>query len=126
MFRLAKDGTEYCVLHNFGYGPTNSSYVTSALIQGSDGIFYGTAQGGGVLNVGAVFRLFELVPPTLNINPAGPGNMTLSWQPPTPGFVLQQSDSLNLPLWTNTPGGTSSPISLPKDSSARFYRLHSP
>jgi uncharacterized repeat protein (TIGR03803 family) len=125
VFRLKKDGTGYCVLHNSGDGPINSGYLTSALIQGTDGIFYGTAQGGGALNVGAVFRLFELVPPTLNINPAGPGNMTLSWQPPTPGFVLQQSDSLML-AWTNTLGGTSSPISLPKDSPSRFYRLHSP
>ena len=125
-FRLRKDGTGYCVLHSgMDTGPTNAGYLTSALIQGSDGIFYGTAQNGGALNVGAVFRLFELVPPALNINPAGPGNITVSWQPPTPGFVLQQSDSL-MAGWTNTPGGTSNPISFPRNSAARFYRLHLP
>src|SRR5262252_7585583 len=41
--------------------------------------------------------------PTLAIVPAAPGLATISWSPPTPGFVLQETWSLSTPNWTNSP-----------------------
>jgi uncharacterized repeat protein (TIGR03803 family) len=125
VYRLRKDGTGYCILHNFGGPSSEPGYLTSSLIQGSDGAFYGTAQYGVVNNKGAVFRIIPLAPPTMNITP-GAGAVTISWAPSTPGFVLQQNDSLNPFTWSNAPSGSTNPVTLPVGSSARFFRLHKP
>jgi hypothetical protein len=64
--------------------------------------------------------------PVLTIVPAGPGQATVSWAPNTPGFVLQQSLSLSLANWTNSPSGSTNPINIPAAGGAKFYRLHKP
>jgi hypothetical protein len=56
-------------------------------------------------------------------NPIGaPGFATIWWTPPTPGLVLQSTDSLSPTNWTNAPSGTNNPATLP----ARCYRLFKP
>ena len=55
VFRISPSGSE-TNLHIFG-GQPNDGYAPNGLVQGSDGNFYGTAQGGGTQNHGTVFRI---------------------------------------------------------------------
>jgi uncharacterized repeat protein (TIGR03803 family) len=67
VFKLAKDGTSFKVLHTFGAitSDKNATPVTNldgiaplgSLIQYSDGFLYGTTSGGGVNGQGTVFRV---------------------------------------------------------------------
>lgn len=67
LFRLAKDGSGFAVLHAFG-AVTSDAGVTPAingdglnpigpLVAGSDGLLYGTASGGGANGNGTLFRV---------------------------------------------------------------------
>ena len=64
--------------------------------------------------------------PTLEIIPAAPGWATISWTPPTPGFVLQETTSLAPTNWTNSPSGATNPITVPAVLPSKFYRLNKP
>jgi hypothetical protein len=64
--------------------------------------------------------------PTLHITNSAPGFATLSWTPPTPGFVLQATDSLAPTNWVNAPSGTNNPATVPFNATTRFYRLFQP
>jgi len=64
--------------------------------------------------------------PTLAIIPAAPGWATISWTPPTPGFVLQETVSLAPTNWTNSPSGATNPITVPAVLPSKFYRLNKP
>ena len=64
--------------------------------------------------------------PTLLITRGAPGFATLSWSPATPGFVLQQSDSLTNPNWSNAPSGAANPTAVPTVAPEKFYRLRKP
>jgi hypothetical protein len=64
--------------------------------------------------------------PALVIAPAAPGLATISWAPGTAGFVLQETASLTPANWTNSPSGSSNPITVPATAPARFYRLFKP
>ena len=61
--------------------------------------------------------------PALTVMRAGPGLAAISWNPPTPGFMLQSSPTLIPPTWTNASSGTTNPIIIPATLPARFYRL---
>lgn len=64
--------------------------------------------------------------PTLAIEPFGSGQVQLSWTVPAPGFLLQETPSLNSPNWVNSPSGASNPAIVPAGSAAKFYRLLKP
>lgn len=66
-----------------------------------------------------------LQPPTLTINPAGPGQVTISWTPTT-DFVLQETSSLSQPNWTNSPSGETNSVTLTITEDIKFYRLFKP
>lgn len=58
IFRLNLDGTGYSIIKSFGDTNPNDGYHPYAgLIQGSDGMLYGTTSVGGVDGNGTVFRL---------------------------------------------------------------------
>jgi uncharacterized repeat protein (TIGR03803 family) len=57
VFRLAKDGSEYQVIHHFGLGANDGSRPFATVIEGQDGLLYGVASDGGASHVGVVFRL---------------------------------------------------------------------
>jgi uncharacterized repeat protein (TIGR03803 family) len=61
IFRLNPDGTDFTVLVNLQSSQTGSG--PNGLIQGNDGMLYGTASGGGINGNGTVFR----------VNPDGTG-----------------------------------------------------
>jgi len=64
--------------------------------------------------------------PTLTIAPATPGQATISWTPPAPGFVLQETWSLAPANWTNSPDGSTNGIIVPATLPAKFYRVFKP
>ena len=75
-------------------------------------------------SAGAAF-LFPLAP-ALAILLDPPGHATVSWQPNTPGWVLQETLSLSPAAWTNAPSGASNPVVVPATLPTTFYRLHKP
>jgi uncharacterized repeat protein (TIGR03803 family) len=101
VFRISTNGA-LTTLYAFG-STTNASGVAldganpcGALVQGSDGSFYGTTSSGGTYNNGTVFRL--TIVPGLTIIPSGP-YVILTW--PTnyagfsyAGFTLQSTTNL--------------------------------
>ncbi len=64
--------------------------------------------------------------PTLLILRAAPGFATISWSPTTPGFVLQMSDNLTAPSWSDAPSGAANPTTVPATLPSKFYRLRKP
>jgi len=64
--------------------------------------------------------------PTLTIAPATPGNVTISWTPPSTNWLLQESMSLSPPAWTNSPSASTNPVVVPATSPTKFYRLSRP
>jgi hypothetical protein len=64
--------------------------------------------------------------PTLAIIPAAPGWAAISWTPPTPGFVLQETVSLAPSNWINAPSSATNPITVLAVPPAKFYRLNKP
>jgi uncharacterized repeat protein (TIGR03803 family) len=57
VFTLGTDGIGYRVLHNFGIVVADGLEPTAGLVQGSDGLLYGTTPLGGTNNAGTVFKL---------------------------------------------------------------------
>ncbi len=56
VFRLSADGKTFTTLHSFN-GSDHYAFPEAALIQGSDGAFYGTTLGAGTTGNGTIFRL---------------------------------------------------------------------
>jgi hypothetical protein len=55
--------------------------------------------------------------------PAAPGYASISWTPAIPGYVLQETWDLSSASWTYSVSGSTNPITLPTDASAKFFRL---
>ena len=56
IFSIATDGSGFTVLRTF-VPATDGAYPAAALVQGTDGILYGTAAGGGVNGSGSIFSI---------------------------------------------------------------------
>src|ERR1017187_1577117 len=56
VFRISSSGT-YTNLYSFYTFPSDGAFPRAALVQGSDGNFYGTASAGGTHGDGTVFRI---------------------------------------------------------------------
>jgi uncharacterized repeat protein (TIGR03803 family) len=64
IYRIAKDGTDYSVIHNFN--DNDGENPQGALVVGADGLLYGTTLVGGAQDRGAIYRIstsgaFELL-----------------------------------------------------------------
>jgi hypothetical protein len=68
----------------------------------------------------------EAIRPRLTALRSGPQEVTLSWTPPAPGFVLQESPALSPPAWTDSPSGDMNPAIVPVIPAGKFYRLIKP
>ena len=90
----------------------------------------GTMSGGAFTLTGGFWALPVAVQssnaPTLLITGGAPGWATISWTPATPGFVLQVSDTLTPPAWTNALSAGTNPVSIPATLPVRYYRLSRP
>ena len=62
--------------------------------------------------------------PTLFIQQAS-GNVTISWLPATPGFVLEETPNLVSPSWSPAAAGNPTP-SISPTGVAKYYRLRKP
>ena len=110
-----------------GGGGTSSggNYTLSGTIGQPDG---GTLSGGSYILQGG-FWPGLVVPstgeaPTLFIKISG-ADIVISWAPGTPGFALEQADSLGAPVWSSGPvGNPTAPIT--PSGTAKFYRLRKP
>ena len=56
VFKITSNGT-ISTLHSFTGTGSDGSSPTADLVQGTDGIFYGTTSGGGISNHGTVFKI---------------------------------------------------------------------
>lgn len=62
--------------------------------------------------------------PTLTIAKGAPGLATISWTPATgTNWILQERLSLTAGSWTNSPSGSTNPITVPATVPTKFYRL---
>jgi len=70
----------------------------------------------------------SIAPTNLNviITASSPGFATISWEPNTPGYVLQKTASLSSDNWMDSASGSTNPIVVPFTSQAMFYRLAKP
>ena len=57
IFRLNRDGSDYRILHSFTGSAGDGAQGFGGLIEGSNGLLYGTTRYGGGSNKGTVFRL---------------------------------------------------------------------
>jgi uncharacterized repeat protein (TIGR03803 family) len=105
VFKISTNGA-LTTLHSFTGGNDGAS-PQAALVQGSDGSFYGTTAGDywyGGTNYGTVFRLTIVPEPQLTLIPSGP-YMILTWPTNYAGFTLQSTTNLgSSAVWTtNSP-----------------------
>ncbi len=106
---------------------TGGVFSVSATIGQPDA---GPAMTGGNSSLTGGFWALYAVPtpgaPRLTVTPAGAGQATISWTPTTAGFALQECPSLSIFNWTNSPSGTTNPITVPVGLGNKFYRLKTP
>ncbi len=57
MYRTSADGSSFHILHVFGSNLEDGVEPKSALVEGSDGVLYGTTSQGGANGAGTVFKL---------------------------------------------------------------------
>ncbi len=129
VFKFGTNGA-LATLYSFS-GTNDGANPRAALVQGSDGSFYGTTQNAGTNNLGTVFRL-TVVPPQLAIVPAG-ANVILSWPTDyvgfTADFTLEFATNLVSPtIWqTNSTApvviGDQNVVTNPITGTQMFFRL---
>lgn len=86
-----------------------------------------TMTGGAYSLTGGFWALYAVQTPgapRLHIVPAGPGQATISWEPDSPKWVLQESLSLSTTNWVDSPSGSTNPIVVPAALPTTFYRLY--
>ena len=109
---------------------SGSTVVVGAVFEDSAGAGVNGDQSDNNASAAGAVYVYELgqsaPPPLLSIVPSGASQVTLSWTPPTPGFVLQEALNLTSPGWSNSPSGETNPITLPVTEQTKFFRLFRP
>ena len=110
VFRITISGN-YTNLYSFAGYPFDGAAPNAALIQGSDGNFYGTTSQGGTNNAGTIFKLtVPLSPspwPINQITGVQPSGSDMAFSVVSMGnetYQLQFSSSMNPTNWVNVPG----------------------
>ncbi len=134
---LYPDGTLYQVSPDgnytnlFSFDGTNGSYPSSALIQGRDGNFYGTAQGGGFYGAGAIYRLSvpAAAAPKLRTPQVSGNALGLSWSAIAGrDYKVQYRTQLDSGDWTDlgtnvtATNGIAQAVDSTGSDPQRFYR----
>jgi len=129
IFKITATGA-LTTLYSFN-GGNDGSNPEAALVQGSDGAFYGTTFSGGKSGAGTVFRLsVGLVgQPKLTIVPSG-ANVVLKWPSSATGFVLQSTTGLASPVaWATNSAppvviNGQNTVTIPISGPQLFFRLN--
>ena len=110
VFRISPGGS-YTNIYSFNGSPNDGASPFAALVQGSDGIFYGTNRGGGTNNDGTVIKLtVPLNPPPYPINQITGIQLlgtNIVFKIPSIAYEtyqLQFSSSMTPTNWVNVPG----------------------
>jgi hypothetical protein len=106
----------------------NAQMRTNTVLNLPPGTYYWSVQAIDTAFAGGPFAMeasFVVPPPTLNIWPAGT-NAVISWQPVSPGWILQENLNLASGAWSNSPTGATNPAVIPASLPAKFYRLFKP
>lgn len=99
LFRISKDASRYDVLWRFGERALDALRPVAGVIRATpDGIYYGTAESGGVRGVGAVFR-FDPQLVELTVSRQG-SSAQLEWPVSSTTDRLEQTTSLSAASWT--------------------------
>jgi hypothetical protein len=107
---------------------TNGQYAVSGTIGQHDA-------GGPMINgpyslTGGFWSFLSVVQtpgaPILKVVSAGPGQVTISWSPDTPGYRLQETLVASPASWINSPSGSANPVTVPIAPPAKYYRLIKP
>jgi hypothetical protein len=97
---------------------SDANWVVSLTVNG-DYVYAGNNNTGMT-----IFRFTEF--PLLNIAKANSGRVIVSWTP-APGFVLQQSESLDgAGFWTDVDNLTTNRAEFPAAQEKKYFRLHKP
>ncbi len=108
LFRISSSG-DFAVLQSITTGPGQSPGSGAfALVQGSDGNFYGTTYGGGSYNNGSVFRIWvPLNPPANQISGFQLIGTNVVFKIPSVAgetYQLQYTTDLTSGIWSNVNG----------------------
>ena len=113
-------------------GGDDGAHPNSALVQGTDGNFYGTTSSGGAHGNGAIFRLSLVSPPRpvfQSVAKVG-GTITLTWSALAgQTYQLQFKTNLNQTSWNNlgsaiiATNSTATALDSPGPDPQRFYRV---
>ena len=93
-----------------------------------DGVIFGGASwndDAGSRSGSAYVFWFPSIPPPVAIATSGT-NAVISWNPPSPDFILQRSGNLDSAVWTMVPGGSVSPVTVSMHEAMGFFRLAVP
>jgi hypothetical protein len=64
--------------------------------------------------------------PVLSIESTAPGSITVSWEPDTPGFVLQSASNPSAEQWADAGVDSTNPVVINTAPGFQFYRLFKP
>ena len=79
--------------------------------------------GGTDAGAAYLYALPATAAPVLSITATAAGNVSISWTPDTPGYVLQIADDLSLPEWTDSSTGSTNPVSFPSTPEPKYFQL---
>jgi len=125
VFKISTNGT---LTSLYSFDQDDGAWPTAGLVQGSDGNFYGTTSGGGLVGGGTVFRL-TIVPEFQAVTLTN-ATLNLTWSTEAGGtYQLQYNSDLSSTNWINlgSPFTATGPTLSTTDSLTnalqRFYRL---
>ena len=99
VFRLNPDGSGYTILYTFGTATSDGSHPRAPLVRARDGGLFGTAQFGGDLNYGTLFRLAP-APARIALLSAAPGRPPQLSLTGAPHFAYRVEASTDHIHWT--------------------------
>jgi hypothetical protein len=111
-----------------GLNSTGGIYSVVGTIGQPDASKHQYIGGRFMLDVG-LWAMFSEQPPggiSLILQRSGPGQLTVSWIPDTPEFILQETLTLSPADWRNSPSGGANPVIVPLSGTMKFYRLFKP
>lgn len=132
VFKVAKDGSEYEVVHEFEGAPSDGFSPISSIAIFSDGVVYGTTSRGGTLDFGSLFRISSsgaVHIEGVSKQPNGPANVSIS---AVPGWLcqLEWTSDVSPSAWNSVASGRANAAgklvvtdAAANDQAIKFYRV---